>query len=88
MLRDMVVLLRLEELPGGRRRDEYLGMFANADAAREYLLTVWVRCPLLWKACPSGSGGFESVCLCGLRPKTVLRAIHTVTVDFTILEFS
>jgi len=79
----------MEETSGGCRQDEYLGVFESADAARQHLVTFgWVNTPLLWQELAAGSGPFESVCLYGMKPKSVLRARYSTREDFAILEFS
>lgn len=83
----MVVLLHLKELPGGRRRDEYLGVFESADAAKRHLGLRVVPAPAWRDLAPTG-GPFVSVCLYGMKPKSVLRAPHSQTEAFAILEFS
>jgi len=85
----MVVLLHLKELPGGRRRDEHLGVFVSADAARDFLQNYCLlKKPVLWRELNPGSGPFESVCLYGVKPKSVLLASFSKSEDFAILEFS
>lgn len=84
----MVVLLVLDEVPGGMREDSYLGVFETPEAAREFLLTQCiVESPLIWRTLHPESGAFSSHSLYGVKPATALRATHTTTQDFAILEF-